>query len=144
MYNRRMTDFHFFHPVEVRYGDLDPQGHVNNAKYLTFFEQARGYYLVRLGLFGMDQSFQELGVIIADIHIQYRAPVTWGASIKVGVRTAKIGNRSLTIEQCVMDSSAQKPYANGTVILVAYDYREHKSIAVPGEWRDKISKFEGL
>ncbi len=40
-YNRRMTDFRFFHPVEVRYGDLDPQGHLNNAKYLTFFEQAR-------------------------------------------------------------------------------------------------------
>ena len=40
MYNRRMTDFRFFHPIEVRYSDLDPQGHVNHAKYLAFFEQA--------------------------------------------------------------------------------------------------------
>ena len=34
-----MTHFNFYHPVEVRYGDLDPQGHVNNAKFLTYFEQ---------------------------------------------------------------------------------------------------------
>jgi hypothetical protein len=73
-----MSDFKFFHPIEVRYGDLDPQGHVNNAKFLTYFEQARGYYLVHLGLFGMDQSFEELGVVVADIHIHYRAPVTVG------------------------------------------------------------------
>ncbi len=139
-----MSDFKFFHPIEVRYGDLDPQGHVNNAKFLTYFEQARGYYLVHLDLFGMDQSFEELGVIIADIHIHYRAPVTWGTPIKVGVRTARIGSRSLTLEQCVMNSSIERLYADGTVILVAYDYRERKSIAVPDEWRERISKFEGL
>ena len=44
-----MTDYKFFHPIEVRYGDLDPQGHVNNAKYLTYFEQARVHYLISLG-----------------------------------------------------------------------------------------------
>ena len=36
-----MDDFKFHHPIEVRYSDLDPQGHVNNARFLTFFEQAR-------------------------------------------------------------------------------------------------------
>ena len=36
-----MSAYHFSYPIEVRYGDLDPQGHVNNAKYLTYMEQAR-------------------------------------------------------------------------------------------------------
>ena len=71
MYNRRMTDFRFFHPVEVRYGDLDPQGHVNNAKYLTFFEQARVRYMIHLGLYTQDQSFTKVGVIVADAHILF-------------------------------------------------------------------------
>ncbi len=139
-----MPAFKFFHPIEVRYGDLDPQGHVNNAKFLTYFEQARGYYLVHLDLFRVGQSFEELGVIVADIHIQYRAPVVWGAPVKVGVRTAKLGHRSLSLEQCVMDSTTEKAYADGAVILVAYDYREHKSISVPDHWREKITKFEGV
>ena len=45
-----MTLFHYYHPVEVRYSDLDPQGHLNNASYLTYFEQARINYIVQLGL----------------------------------------------------------------------------------------------
>ncbi|MBT3338732.1 MAG: acyl-CoA thioesterase [Anaerolineae bacterium] len=46
-----MSKIKFFYPIEVRYGDLDPQGHLNNAKYLTYFEQARIRYFVELGLF---------------------------------------------------------------------------------------------
>jgi acyl-CoA thioester hydrolase len=89
--------FKFFHPIEVRYGDLDPQGHVNNAKHLTYFEQARVRYLIQLGLFRKDQSFMEIGVVIADVHIAYKSPVHYGDTIKVGVRTTKIGNKSITV-----------------------------------------------
>ena len=139
-----MSGYKFYHPIEVRYGDLDPQGHLNNAKYLTYFEQARGYYLVKLGLFSMQQSFLDIGVIIADIHIKYHAPVIWGESVKTGVRTTKIGTKSLTVEQCVVDETAEKLYADGTVILVAYDYHAHRTTPVPPEWRYQISQFEGL
>ncbi len=93
-YNPAMSDYKFFHPTEVRYGDLDPQGHVNNAKHLTYFEQARVHYLIQLGLFSRDQSFMEIGVVIADIHIAYMSPVHYDDNIKVGVKTVKIGNKS--------------------------------------------------
>jgi hypothetical protein len=45
-----MNEFRFYHPIEVRYSDLDPQGHVNNAKFLTYLEQARIEYIGKLGL----------------------------------------------------------------------------------------------
>ena len=138
-----MTDFKFFHPTEVRYGDLDPQGHVNNAKYLTYFEQARVYYLIQLGLFDKDQSFMEVGVIIADIHITYHAPAHYGSALKIGVRTIKLGNKSFTTEQCVVDETG-KMLATGTVVLVTFDYEGLKPIPVPEEWRMKIGEFEGL
>jgi acyl-CoA thioester hydrolase len=138
-----MSAFKFFHPMEVRYGDLDPQGHLNNAKYLTFFEQARVQYLTKLGLFTQDQSFMDIGVIIADIHIKYEAPVLLGMPIKVGVRTVTIGNKSITLEQCLADMATDKVHASGLVILVAYDYRRRETIPVPDEWREKASQFEG-
>jgi acyl-CoA thioester hydrolase len=137
-------EFKFLHPLEVRYGDLDPQGHVNNAAYLTYFEQARVHYLVELGLFARDQSFADIGVIIADIHIRYSAPVHWGIPIQVGVRTASIGHKSVTLEQCVMHVVSQQMHATGTVILVAYDYPKHATIPVPQAWRARISQYEGL
>jgi len=137
-----MTYFKFFHPVEVRYGDLDPQGHVNNAKHLTYFEQARIAYMIELGLFTKDQSFMEIGVILADVHITYREPIYFGQKIKVGVRAAKLGNKSMTWEQNIVDAEASKELAKGEVILVTYDYHAEKTISIPHEWREKIKKYE--
>ena len=139
-----MPEFKFFHPTEVRYGDLDPQGHVNNAKYLTYFEQARVYYLIHLGLFGKDQSFMDIGLIIADIHIKFNAPTHYGDEIKTGVYTAKIGNKSMIVEQVVVDVKTGVEMAKGEVVIVTFDYRAKKTIPVPDEWRGKISRFEKL
>jgi acyl-CoA thioester hydrolase len=137
-----MTEFKFFHPTEVRYGDLDPQGHVNNAKHLTYFEQARVHYFIELGLFSRDQSFMEIGVVIADIHIAYRAAIHYDDNIKVGVKTVKIGNKSITAEQCVMNTDTGEIMSSGTVVMVTYDYKDLKSIPVSDDWKKKISEFE--
>ena len=139
-----MSEFKFFHPTEVRYGDLDPQGHVNNAKYLTYFEQGRVHYLIQLGLFSTDQSFMDLGLIVADIHIKYNAPTHFGDEIKVGIRTAKIGNKSIIIEHAVVDVKTGVEMAKGEVVTVMYDYRAQKTIPVPDEWRETITKFEKM
>ncbi len=141
---RPMTQFNFYHPIEVRYGDLDPQGHVNNAKQLTYFEQARIAYKTRLGLFTKGQSFMEIGVILADVHITYLEPIYYGQEIKVGVRAVKLGNKSMIWEQNIVDAGTGKILAKGEVVLVAYDYSEEKTISVPQEWREKIKQFESL
>ena len=139
-----MSDYHFYHPTEVRYGDLDPQGHVNNAKHLTFFEQARVAYMIELGLFTKDQSFMKIGIIVADIHITYFEPIVFGQNIKVGVQTAKLGNKSMTWEQNIEDANTGKEFAKGEVVVVTYDYDAEKTIPIPQEWREKIIEFEGL
>ncbi len=139
-----MADFHFYHPVEVRYGDLDPQGHVNNAKHLTYFEQARVVYMIELGLFTKDQSFMKIGIIVADVHITYLAPVYFGQNIKIGVRTAKIGNKSMAWEQNIVDADSGKELSKGKLVIVTYDYETGKTISIPPEWRERIVQFEGL
>ena len=136
--------YRFYHPIEVRYGDLDPQGHVNNAKHLTYFEQARIAYLVELGLFTKDQSFMEIGVILADVHITYLEPVYFGQKIKVGVHVAKLGNKSMTWEQNIVDAETGRALANGELVVVTYDYKTEKTISIPREWREKFQAFEGL
>ena len=139
-----MSDYRFYHPVEVRYGDLDPQGHVNNAKHLTYFEQGRVAYMIELGLFTKDQSFMEIGVILADVHLTYLEPIYFGQNIKVGVRVARIGNKSMTWEQAIVDADTGKELSKGEVVIVTYDYKTEKTISVPQEWREKFIKFEGL
>jgi acyl-CoA thioester hydrolase len=139
-----MSQFRFYHPVEVRYGDLDPQGHVNNAKYLTYFEQARIAYWIDMGFFTTDQSFMEIGVILADVHLTYLEPVYFGQKVKVGVHVARLGNKSMTWEQNVIDVESDKELAKAEIVIVAYDYRQEKTIPIPQAWREKIIEFEGL
>jgi acyl-CoA thioester hydrolase len=139
-----MAHFRFYHPMEVRYGDLDPQGHLNNARHLTYFEQARVAYMIELGLFTKDQSFMELGVIVADVHIAYLEPVFFGQNIKVGVHTAKLGTKSMTWDQNIVDADTGRELAKGEVVIVTYDYKEGKTISIPQNWREKFIEFEGL
>jgi acyl-CoA thioester hydrolase len=139
-----MAQYRFYHPIEVRYGDLDPQGHVNNAKHLTYFEQARIAYLIELGLFTKNQSFMEIGVILADVHITYLKPIYFGQNIKVGVHPVKLGTKSMTWEQNILDAETGMELAKGEVVVVTYDYSEEKTISIPQEWREKITQFEDL
>ena len=139
-----MSEIKFFHPIEVRYGDLDPQGHLNNARYLTYFEQARAKYLLELGLFQKGQSFLEIGIILAEARVTFLAPILWGTPIKVGVGAQKLNNKSFVVAQNVVNSESGDVLASGEVVLVAYDYQAEKTIPIPDGWRKTIEKFEGL
>ena len=130
--------------MEVRYGDLDPQGHLNNAKYLTYFEQARIYYFEKLGLFSRRMSFMEIGVILADVHLSFHAPVQFGMDVRVGVRTTRLGNKSFDVAQAVIEHSSGKVMCSAELVLVAYDYHTASSMPIPPEWRDKLTKFDDL
>ena len=136
-----MEPYHFYYPIEVRYGDLDPQGHVNNAKFLTYMEQARVAYVLKLGLWN-GGSFLGFGLIVAEVRISYHKPVVFGDPIEVGVHTARIGNKSLTMEYSIEHSQTRAVYAKASSIGVAYDYTASHSIAVPEAWRTAIAGYE--
>lgn len=137
-----MTDFHFSVPIQVRYGDLDPQWHVNNARFLTYFEHARFSYLIELGLFD-GKSFFDVDLIVADIHVAYLAPIELGQQVRCDVRVSRIGNKSLTLEYRLWDEQSGSDLARAETVMVSYDYRQHASKAVPAHWRERISAFEG-
>ncbi|MGB9672504.1 MAG: acyl-CoA thioesterase [Anaerolineales bacterium] len=138
-----MSNFHFYHPIEIRYGDLDPQGHVNNAKYLTYMEQARIQYIKNLGLW-KGESFLDVGIILAEARVTYLIPIQFGMDIEVGVRVTRLGNKSLDMEYSIQDHAAAVELASGMSVLVAYDYRDKQTIPIPELWRQTIAKFEAI
>jgi acyl-CoA thioester hydrolase len=139
-----MPEFHFTYPVEVRYVDLDPQGHVNNAHFLTYFEQARVNYLIHLGLFSKDHSFLEIGIILADAHLTFLTPVLFGMDVRVGACVSRLGNKSMTMEYRMFDAATNTELATGSTVLVTFDYRRQQTIPIPNAWREKILAFEHL
>ena len=139
-----MQTFRFYHPIEVRYGDLDPQGHVNNAKFLTYFEQARVHSLIHLGLFTKDQSFLEIGIILAEARVTYLSPVNYEMQVQVGASTTRLGNKSIEMVYSLQDRQSGKEAATGSATLVTYDYQDKKPVIIPEDWRKTIAAFENI
>jgi acyl-CoA thioester hydrolase len=130
-------EFKFFHPTVIRYADLGPARHVNNARYLSYVEDARIAYRKQVGL------SDEASVIIVDVQITYHRPIFLEDAVKVGVRVAYCGNTSLTFQQVIVDPSGKKLYTSVETVMVAYDYLQDKSVPVPASWREAIAAFEG-
>lgn len=138
-----MSTFRFFHPIIVRYGDLDPQGHVNNAGFLIYLEHARVNYIRHLDLWD-GKSFLSIGFILARIELDYKAPILITDQVEVGVRTSRLGNKSLDMEYLVRRVGGGTVFAEGKTVQVAYDYPTGETIPLLPKWRETITAYEGL
>lgn len=138
-----LEPFRFRLPIAIRYGDMDTLGHVNNAKYLTYVEQARIRYIRELALWSGGVS--EMGLIVARIECDYKLPLTMddGEAI-VYQRVTRMGTKSFDIEFVITrkDASGEAVAAQGKVVLVVYDYNHNTSVTMPEEWRAKIVAYE--
>lgn len=138
-----MSEFRFFYPVQIRYADLDAQWHVNNARFLTILEQARLSYIRQLDLWD-GKSFLDLGLIVADVHIAYKAPIELEEEIQVALRVDRIGNKSMTMINEIRNAKDGSLKAQAEVVMVTYDFHSKATIPVPESWRKTITEFEGL
>jgi len=136
-----MTDFHFSFPIAVRYSDLDAQGHLNHARYLSFMEEARFQYVIAVGLWNNQHDFNAVGQIVAEAKCVYKRPVFIGQTVEVAMRVSRLGNKSLEMDYRL--TVKDEEVATGHTVQVAYDYVAQHSIIIPIEWREKLQTFEG-
>jgi len=138
-----MGEYRFFHSIEVRYGDIDAQRHVNNSRHFTYMEQARSKYIRELGLWE-GSNFDAIGIILAEQSCRYLSPIQLDSNIKVGVRTVRLGEKSIETQYSIQDAKTGDELAVGQAILVAYDYQLGRSIPILENWREIITAFEDI
>ena len=127
----------FSHPIEVRFRDCDPLGHVNNAAYLTYLEQARLFYWRSLWGFGLDDGSVRPGVIMARAEIDYRLPARYGQTLEVRIDVAAIGRTSFTYDYEIVDGDG-RVVASARTVQVMYDYERAAPVPIPAEIRQKM------
>ncbi|MBA3718482.1 MAG: acyl-CoA thioesterase, partial [Actinobacteria bacterium] len=105
--------FPFVHRETVRFRDVDVLGHVNNAVYLTYLEQARVAFLSP-----HDADWTQM--ILARCEIDFRAQVAVGEVVEIALWPTRVGNKSfaLSYELKVND----RIVAEAKTVLVAFDY----------------------
>jgi acyl-CoA thioester hydrolase len=121
-----MHDFPFVRRERVRFRDCDAMGHVNNAVYSTFLEEARIEVLDGL-----------TDVILARVEIDFRAELRAGEEIEIGTRCSRIGTKSLELEHEIRTGG--RVAAEARSILVGYDYALAESVPLPEELKARLT-----
>jgi acyl-CoA thioester hydrolase len=135
--------FWFFHPFRVRYSEIDGQGVVFNAHYLTYFDTTITEYFRALG-YDQYADARQTGI---DFHvvkslIEYKAPVLFDWELEVGARVARIGNSSLTFELAIFLKGGADALVTGEIVWVYTDQKAHRPVAIPKSIRDLIATRE--
>ena len=125
-----MEGFDYVHRETVRFRDVDAMGHVNNAVFLTYLEEARISYLLRF-----DAGVTDM--ILARVEIDFRAPLRSGDEIEIGVRPAGIGTKSFELEYLVRSGAAVA--AEAKTVIVSYDYETGRSVELPQSWKEALA-----
>lgn len=115
-------------PIDVRWGDLDMQGHVNNVAYMTYFEHARAELILSIGRFGPDAG---VGVVVVQANVSYRAPALYPAALKVVTSVPKFGTTSMVFHQVLQGREDDTVYAEADITAVWINAADGKPIPVP-------------
>lgn len=139
-----MTDSFRHHTrLEVRFRDIDAFGHVNNAAFVTYLEQARIRYLI--DNLHVDTP-QHLPLILAALQVDFRAPILFGQEVEIGTRVDWVGNTSFSLSHRMTagtgPDAGDRLAAEATTVLVAYDYATERPIRVPDPWRVAFAAYE--
>ena len=131
----------FSHRIEVRFRDCDVMGHVNNAVYFTYFEQAR---IVMADTLGLRRSLEDagLGLILAHASCDYKAQVLFGDVIDIGGAVTAIGRSSFTGEYEIRRVRDDSVVATGKSVQVVFDYAVGKAILIPDVFREKLETIQ--
>jgi acyl-CoA thioester hydrolase len=129
----------FSYSLQVRFRDCDAMGHVNNAVYLTYLEEARFAYW--RALWGAEMGApQTPSVILARAEIDYRRAAKYGERLDIKMSLEKVGRTSITSTYEVV-SEAGDLVANAKTVLVAYDYATSQPVPISDAVRQRLETF---
>ncbi len=118
--------------IDVRWGDLDAFGHVNNTVFARYIEEARVAWFHSLT---DDWANTAAAPILAAITINFRRPINWPESLVVELFCERLGNKSVTLGHRIVSAKhANLLYADGTTVLVWVD-RAGATVSLPIEVR---------
>lgn len=121
-------------PIDVRFRDVDVLGHVNNAVFITYFEEGRkSFFLSHTS----DGDPLEWGFILARIECDYLKPVLLEDKLMLHMKVLRVGRKSFTFGYELADrSDPSRLFARAESVQVCFDYRKQVSEAIP----DKLVK----
>lgn len=137
-----LSPFHFRWRIQMRWSDMDELQHVNNAVYLTYFEEARLRYLHET----LQIPYRDVDtrMIVARNEIDYVRPLLFSHEPYLYMRCSRLGTKSFDIEQVIVNEQQEQKelIAQGRTVMVAYNYTAGGAVPVPDDWRERFYAYE--
>ncbi len=128
--------------IQIRYKDVDKQGHVNNANHLTYFETARMEYFK--DVYKKPVDWETAGLILARNEVNYFVPILLEDEVYCYTKVISFGTKSFEI-CCLLTKKTQKGEeicADGKSVIVCFNYKTNQTIEVPADWIEAVNKYE--
>jgi acyl-CoA thioester hydrolase len=122
--------------INPRFCETDALGHINNAVYLNWCEEAR---IPIFKIFTPDLDIKKWRLIIARNDISYKSPAYFGKSIVINTWVGRLGNSSIILEHEVVQEQVVVAHCQST--LVHFDYQLNKSRPIPEAERQSLSFY---
>lgn len=144
--NSQIEDLLRVYPVVIElpvlWGNMDAFQHVNNVVYFRWFESGRIAYFDRLGFHSL-MAEEGIGPILAAADCRFRIPLTYPDTVSVGVRVPEIGEDRFSVDYVVVSHQHGRVAAQGSSVIVSYDYTNARKAPVPEIVRQRILELEG-
>jgi YbgC/YbaW family acyl-CoA thioester hydrolase len=125
------SHFYFQTSIKIRITDLNYGGHVGNDRFLALLQEARQEYLLQFGYGELD--FEGLGLIMADVAIEYKSEIKYGQTVAISVQAAdfdKLGF-DLFYKMEIITETENILAAKAKTGMICYDYQNKKKTAIP-------------
>lgn len=131
-----MQGYPFVCPVEVRWRDLDPFGHVNNAVFVSYLEHAR---VEAWQLWKKRGRTSVTHFLVARIEIDFKSPIELGEKVEVGLGVERIGRSSFAYRYRV--EAGGRVAAEAMSVQVCFDPKSQAPIPVPDDLREALESL---
>ncbi len=134
--------YRFYHPIRVRYVEVDAQQHVFFGYYYTYFDVALVEYMRAIGFDYPAMVASGVDMFYVASECQYKGRARFDDLLHVHARIGHIGNSSFTFEFAVYKQPTDELIATGKIVAVAVDAGTERPVRVPDALREAVGRFE--
>lgn len=127
-------------PLQLRFNDVDILGHVNNTVYFSFYDTGKAHYFNDVLKEKMD--WQNVDTVIAHINCSYISPIVFGEQIEVRTRCIGIGEKSLHLEQILIETDSDQIKSVCRTVMVGYNPQTKHSEAINERKKAMFCEYE--
>lgn len=131
--------FHFSTELVIRITDLNYGGHVGNDVFLSLIHEAREQYLLSLGY--KELSFEGVGLIMADVALEYKKELSHRDRIRISVVAADLDKLGFDLFYKIEMETAEGWVlaAKAKTGMICYDYANRKKVSIPEKAAVKLT-----